>query len=73
MGTWFPKHVVEKSNMEVKKENRLHKTVVLLNSFLMEKLCNMTQLKYYIVSINMLKRVMPTQQFRWEGTFQHVL
>jgi hypothetical protein len=33
MGTWFPKHVVEKSNIEVYKWNRLHKTVALLNSF----------------------------------------
>jgi hypothetical protein len=33
MGTWFPKHVVEKINIEVYKWNKLHKTVVLLNSF----------------------------------------
>jgi hypothetical protein len=32
MGTWFPKHVVEKSNTE-EKWNKLHKTVILLNSF----------------------------------------
>jgi hypothetical protein len=37
MGTWFPKHVVENSNIEVYEWDKLHKSVVLLNSFSHEK------------------------------------